>query len=290
MKQLLSYTFGSVLLLCLFPGCKEKRVESTTYGDFRYEVTNWERKRILWEGKDHLSSEHRMYYKDEEVDFEKLATDYLKEKTNFMEALSLTAAAPTFFHRDSALYCELDAGLHSTIGVLTVNKEGLIFIPLINKSIENFEPYFSFYQMDSIGNQKILMTNYLLHEQPFRVLAKFEPIIRGYDNYTGDTTASAEVDTYYAMSPDNKTIVRSFVKDMFGYPELASLFLTEISSGKTTEIPLMNGDSLLVKTYVDNADSTSCNYWFRENFEWVAENDSYTLRIRNPLIKAPGEK
>lgn len=285
MKQFLKSAATISSLCFLFCSCTEENVEVTEFGEFRHKITDYETKRILWFGKDeYRNSEYDLYYHGNKVDLNELVPAHLKPEDKKMEIDPLDMANP-FYGGDEGVYCLLDNRRKSSLVMLKPNGATFDIIPLVNVSRDTTLLCF-LQDLQPIGNYRVLYSNYIIDEKKMKVVAQFAQVSRYYSVDGGDTSnMDGYAFTYYGVSPDNNIVVRSFYPYMMdAHPELKSLFLSDIRTGKTTEFPLMDGEHELVDTYNNKTEDLKPYQWFKDNFEWEEVKGSYRLKIKHKVL------
>jgi hypothetical protein len=283
MKQFLKSTAVIGSLCFLVCSCTDEKVKSTEYGEFSHRITDYETKGFLWFDNDSRKSEYSLYYHGNKINFSEKAPGFLNAEKG-SEIIPLDVAEP-FYGSNLGTYCLLSNGTKSSLVVLKPQGATFDIIPLVNISTDT-TALCRLSDLSPIGSNKVLYANYVIDEKESKVLAQFVPVSRYYKTMEGDTSnLDGWANTYYGISPDNNIIVRSFYPFMMdAHPELKSLFLSNLKTGKTTEFPLIDGEMELVDTYNNKKEDKKPYQWFKEMFEWEEVKGNYRLKIKSKVL------
>lgn len=268
------------ILLCLLSSCNKKTKEETTYGSLRIVNTKTEQPYFFWQGSHFIGMDSEAYYKDHKIDFTDLAKETLTGIYQMKGKVHLMEIRPSFLQANTLFYCKLSSEDKMTLCFLTDDGDKLSLVPVVEQTQKAPLPILQ--EIDSIDRTRVLFANYVINEQRQQVEKALPVIDRYYKTAQNDSTNfEGYVNTLYGVSPDQKVIVRSFYPHMMdAHPQLITLFLTELTTGKTTEFPLQVKGKNIVKLFNEyiSSDETT-REWFQRSFKWVLKNGEYTIEV-----------
>ena len=269
-----------LILILLLSSCYEKTKEEQQYGQLRVVTVRAEQPRLLWPGNQFINLETEAYYKQEKIDFSRLAREMLKGTFQLTGNVELLQIQPSYLQKTTLFYCKLASDDKIVLCFLADDGEKLSLIPLAQETTKAPLPILE--QMDSIGSVQVFYGNYIINEQRQWVERTLPVISRYYATGQDDSTNyDAFANTLYGVSPDRKMIVRSFYPHkMDADPQLITLFVTNINTGKSTEFPLQTGGKNVVELLNEYLDKETARHWFDRNFKWVIAKGEYTIQLK----------
>lgn len=278
--RLFRYPLLLLVITLLLSSCYEKTKEEKEYGQLRIVTIKAEQPRLLWPGSQFINLETKAYYKHEKINFSRLAKEMLKGAYQMTGNIELQQIQPAYLQKTTLFYCKLTSEDKIVLCFLADDGDKLSLVPLAQETTKAPLPILQ--EMDSISNFQVFYGNYIINEQRQRVERTLPVINRYYATGQDDSTNyDSFANTLYGVSPDHKMIVRSFYPHkMDADPQLITLFVTNIMTGKSKEFPLQADGQNLVKLLNEYLDAETARHWFDRNFKWVIANGEYRIQLK----------
>lgn len=279
------FRYPLLLLIILFlSSCYEKTKEEKTYGQLRVVNIKAEQPRLLWPGSQFISLDTKAYYKNQKINFKKLAAEVLTGVYKMSGNVELMQIQPAYLQKTTLFYCKLASDDKVVLCFLADDGDKLSLIPLALEDLKAPLPILQ--EMDSIGNYQVFYGSYIINEQRQQVERKLPVISRYYTTGQDDSTNyDSFANTLYSVSPDHQMIVRSFYPHkMDADPQLITLFVTDIHTGKSKEFPLQVDGKNIVKLLNEYTDHETARQWFNRSFRWVISKREYTIELKGKTL------